>query len=241
MMFILSLLLHLVIIFVCTRAELFRAELHEATPYYVDIVSLPVIEPASGVAPTPPKPATSLPAAPPPASAPSRPAMSLPAKSATAQKHTPASQPASDSSGQEAREFNERLNRLERAAEARHQAAALESLQKKAAVNAKPGAPSATGASPGYDYAAYIQSRLRDALASTMVYRSKQPEAFVHLYIDKKGKLLRYVMEKPSSDKLFNDSVMRTIEKAKAYFPPNPAGTDFDKLYAFSPQEVSKK
>jgi hypothetical protein len=62
----------------------------------------------------------------------------------------------------------------------------------------------------------------------------------VHLYIDKKGKLVRYVMERPSADKLFNDSVIRTIEKAKANFPPTPSGGSFDKLFVFSPQEVTK-
>jgi colicin import membrane protein len=142
---------------------------------------------------------------------------------------------------QEARAFNERMSRIERSVEGKHQAAALESLQRKVATRSRAGAPSGSGATPGYDYAAYIQSRLKDALATTMVYRSRSPEASVQIYIDKRGKLLRYVMIKPSSDKLFNDSVIRTIEKAKADFPPTPTGTDFDKLYVFSPQEVSKK
>jgi colicin import membrane protein len=142
---------------------------------------------------------------------------------------------------QEAREFSERMSRLEHSVEGRHEAAALESLQKRAAAKGRAGGPTGSGTTPGYDYAAYVQSRLKDALATTMVYRSKQPEASVQIYIDKRGKLLRYVMVKPSSDKLFNDSVIRTIEKAKADFPPTPTGADFDKLYVFSPQEVSKK
>ncbi len=202
-MFFLSLVLHLIVIFVCTRAQLFRAELHEAPTYYVDIVSLPTISPAPGGAPTPtpaaPSPPPPLQATSQPPPAPAKPAMALPAKSATAQKNAPSPQQAPDAAEQEAREFRERLNRLEHATEARRQAAALEALQKKVAA-ARQGAPAASGSAPGSDYAAYIQSRLRDALATTMVYRSKQPEAFVHLYIDKKGKLLRYVMEKPSSD-----------------------------------------
>lgn len=245
MMFALSLFLHLAVILVCTRTELFRAELREATPYYVDIVSLPVVDPAAGNGPAQPSSPSPHPAAvsspTPAASVQSRPAMTLPVKSPTARKAAPAAQATPESSDQEAREFRERLSRLEHSSDARHQAAALESLQKRSAANARPGLPSASGTTPGFDYAAYIQSRLKDSLATTMVYRSKQPEVFVHLYIDKKGKLLRYTIEKSSGDKLFNDSVMRTIEKAKGFFPPNPAGTDFDKLYAFSPQEVSKK
>lgn len=246
-MLVLSLLLHLVIIFIFSRAQLFRADLQEAPAYYVDLISLPTADPAPG---TPPSASTPPPAAPltapstvtPPPSA-AKPAMSVPLKtpSAPAQKSSPATPSTEDASSQEAREFNERLRRLEHSSEARHQAAALESLQKKAATTAKGGGPSSTGTTPGSDYAAYIQSRLKDALATTMVYRSTQPEAAVHLYIDKKGKLLRYVMIRPSTDKLFNDSVMRTIEKAKATFPPTPSGADFDKLYVFSPQEVNRK
>jgi len=241
-MFVLSLLLHLVIIFITTRAQFFTADLHEAPAYYVDIVSLPSVEPAPGTTPSTPEPPLTAPpatAVPPPPAA--KPAMSLPLKapSMPTQKPSPATPSADESASQETREFNERLRRLEHSSEARHQEAALDSLQKKAA--ARTGGPTGAGTTPGYDYAAYIQSRLKDALTSTMVYRSKQPEAAVHLYIDKKGKLLRYVMVKPSTDKLFNDSVIRTIEKAKATFPPTPNSADFDKLYVFSPQEVNRK
>jgi colicin import membrane protein len=238
-MFILSLVLHLVILLICTRTDLFQAERHEVTPYYVDIVSLPTVEPAPGAGQT-----TSAPPAPPqapqPPPAPAKPAMSLPVKTATTpvQKPQPIPPPASN---QEAREFSERMSRLEHTVEGKHEAAALESLQKRVAAKSRGGGPVGSGTTPGYDYAAYIQSRLKDALATTMVFRSKRPEASVQIYIDKRGKLLRYVMIKPSSDKLFNDSVIRTIEKAKADFPPTPTGADFDKLYVFSPQEVSKK
>lgn len=238
-MFILSLVLHLVILVIFSRTDLFQATLHEVTPYYVDIVSLPTLEPAAGEAQSVSAPAAPQ-QAPLPPTAPAKPAMSLPAKTAppSAQKTQPA--PAS-TQNQEAREFSERMSRLEHAVEGRHEAAALESLQKRVAAKGRAGGPQGSGTTPGYDYAAYVQSRLKDALATTMVYRSRQPEASVQIYIDKRGKLLRYVMIKPSSDKLFNDSVIRTIEKAKADFPPTPTGADFDKLYVFSPQEVSKK
>lgn len=240
-MFILSLALHILALFICNYASLFSSTPHEATPYYVDIVSLPAIDATSAepqgqqTAPSPP-----LSPAPPPAppKAPVAPAMTVPVKSGLKQTPPAASSPGSEDP--EAREFAERMSRLERRSEERHQTAALESLQKKAADQKRLSGGGAAAKGAGADYGAYIQSRLKDALESTIVYRSHKPEAAVHLYIDKRGKLIRYVMIRPSSDKLFNDSVIRTIEKAKASFPPNPAGSDFDKLFVFSPQEVSK-
>jgi colicin import membrane protein len=237
-MFIISLALHILIIFICSNANLFRATLHEATPYYVDIVSLPAVdaspaEPqgAQAVSPSPPAPAA-------PPKSPAAPAMTIPVKPAP-NKPIPAVAPPANAD-QEAREFAERMNRLERNSEARHEASALESIKKKL-VEQKPGGGGAAKGT-GADYGSYIQSRLKDALASTIAIgnRSQKSEARVHLYIDKSGKLIRYVMIRPSSDKVFNDSVIRTIEKAKANFPPNPAGSDFEKLFVFSPQEVSK-
>lgn len=243
-MLVISLALHLIMFFIFTNTALLRAPVQEAPLCYVDLVALPTTEPASGAAAAPSPPVTPasapLPATPPPAAV--KPVMTIPGKAtATPKPKTPpTAAPQSDSPDQEAREFADRLKRLERSAEAQHQAAALANLQKKAAA-AKAGGSPGTTAGTGSDYGAYIQSRLRDALSSTIVYRSSQPEAAVHLYIDKRGKLLRYVMEKPSADKLFNDSVIRAIEKAKVNFPPTPGGNDFDKLFVFSPQEVSKK
>jgi len=239
-MFLVSLALHLLVIIICSNTNLFRATLHEATPYYVDIVSLPALEATS----TEPQGKQTVSSPPPvsaaPPAAPVAPAMTIPGKPtlkpALKQVLPAASSPVS--TDQEAREFAERMSRLEHSSDAKHEAAALESLTKKAADQRRSGGGAAKGA--GADYGSNIQSRLRDALSSTIVYRSQKPEAAVHLYIDKRGKLIKYVMIRPSPDKLFNDSVIRTIEKAKANFPSNPAGSDFDKLFVFSPQEVSK-
>jgi len=239
-MFIFSLALHLLILFICSYTNLFRATLHEATPYYVDIVSLPAID----ASPTEPQGQQTVssppPASPAPPRTPAAPAMTIPGKPAL--KQAPPAAPAAASpatADQEAREFDERMSRLEHSSEARHEAAALESL-KKAAEQKRPSGGGGAAKGAGADYGSNIQSRLKDALSSTIVYRSQKPEAAVHLYIDKKGKLIKYVMVRPSADKLFNDSVIRTIEKAKVNFPSNPAGSDFDKLFVFSPQEVSK-
>jgi colicin import membrane protein len=237
--FTLSLALHLLTILIFNSAHLFRPVLYEAAPYYVDIVSLPSIDPApagseSSAAPSPLPTAASQPL---PAQ---KPAMALPVKQAPAKPAAPS--PASEQAAreQEAREFAERMSRLERTSEAKHQADALAALQKKTSEKKAVGGSSSPGSMKGSDYGAYIQSRLKDALGSTIVFRGQKPEAAVHLYIDKSGKLLRFVMVRPSADKLFNDSVIRAIDKAKATFPPVPSGAGFDKLYLFSPEEVKK-
>lgn len=230
---LLSFFLHLAVLFICSHKGFFKPVAREATPYYVDIVSLPVLAPA----PANPEPQSAA-TAPSPVSIPAtrvQPAMKLPAKTSAPVPPSP------EAREQEAREFAQRMSRLEHNAEARHQAEALASLQKRLAdKKASAGGATAAGSDKGSDYGAYIQSRLKDALATTIVYRSKAPEVTVHLYIDKKGKLIRYVMKTPSSDKLFNDAVIRAIEKAKQDFPPTPTGTGFDKLFVFSPQEVTK-
>lgn len=234
-MFIISLALHLLALFICNNTNLFRSALHEATPYYVDIVSLPTTE-ATGSESL----AQQTVSTPPPSAATHQKAATAPAMPIPGQRALTPTAPDATNADQEAREFAERMNRLEYNSEAKHQAKALEFLKKMAADPKRTSGGKGASIGPGADYGAYIQSRLKDALGSTIVYRSQNPEAAVHLYIDKSGKLIKYVMLQPSADKLFNDSVIRTIEKAKKNFPPNPAGTDFDKLFVFSPQEVSK-
>ncbi|NJD91831.1 MAG: TonB C-terminal domain-containing protein [Geobacter sp.] len=234
-----SLVLHLCVATLFSAAGLLKPRLKEVTPYYVDIVSLPTVAPPPTATEPPAAPVQPAMQAAPPAAAkasPAKPAMTLPGKSSPAK---PTAGPSQESREQESREFAERMSRLEYGSEARHQAAALAALQKKAAD--KRAATTQGGGDKGVDYGAYIQSRLKDALASTIVYRTKSPETAVHIYIDKSGRLARYVVEKASNDKLFNDSVIRTIEKAKVDFPPTPTPAGFDKLFVFSPQEVTNK
>lgn len=237
-----SIALHICIALFFAAAGLLKPHINEALPYYVDIISLPTLAPPP-VATAPPSSTTQPPlhAAPPAAAKPaqSKPAMTLPDKSPAVRPVTKGADASQESRDQEAREFAERMSRIEHGTDARHQAAALASLQKRAAD--KKTATAQGGGEKGVDYGAYIQSRLKDALASTIVYRTKAPETSVHIYIDKSGKLLRYVVVKASNDKLFNDSVIRTIEKAKADFPPTPTAAGFDKLFVFSPKEVINK
>jgi colicin import membrane protein len=230
-----SLLLHVGLFVLVATFRLLPPPAVEEPVYYVDIVNLPVANPRPGT----PAPATPE-AAPAPAAEPS--SLSLPPKSTDKTTPVPAQKPAKPGEDAAARELAERLARLERDREAREEAAALEALRKKlAAKSGAAGMPKAGGGEAGSDYGAYVQSRLKDALASTIVYQSKKPEAAVRLYIDKKGKLVRFVIEKSSRDKLFDDAVVRAITKAKANFPPPPGGSDFEKLFVFSPEEVGRR
>lgn len=245
-MFLSSFLLHALIFFLVTQFHSFLPAPIEEPVYYVDVVNLPVAAPQAGSATPGTAPAPAAPVAPP---AP-KPAMALPVKPAdkgTAKSTAPAkpAKPAaqggkSPSDVEEAARLNERLNRLARDAEAKHEAAALEAIQRKVAAGGRAGMPAGSGTQAGSDYGSYIQSRLRDALTQTIAYQSKRPEAAVRLVIDKNGKLVRSVMERSSRDTLFNDSVLRAIDKAKASFPPPPAGKQFEKLFVFNPEEVSK-
>lgn len=238
--FTLSLALHLLIFLILNSNYFFRSRLHEATPYYVDIVSLPTLDsaPAGGGATSPPAPLPAVPVNIPAAA--QKPDMALPVKQP---KPSPAkTTPATDQNQreQESREFSEKMNRLERNAAARHQADALAALQKRVTEKKGDRDAAATGSNAGSDYGAYIQSRLKDALSATISFQSRNPEAAVHIFIDPTGKLIKNVMVRPSADILFNNSVIRAIEKAKADFPPVPSGKGFDKLYVFNPQEVQK-
>jgi colicin import membrane protein len=229
-----SLCLHALLVLILGNLHFFAPTLPEAPTYYVDLVTMPVTNPQAG-SPTGAA-AASMPA---PAPAPKPSPMTTPApatKTAPAAKKAPA-----DATDTGARALAERLARLEREAEDRRQAEAMAALQKKLAGKAAAGMPKGTGSEAGSDYGSYIQSRLRDALATTIAFQSKRPETSVRLFIDKSGKLTRFVVEKGSRDKVFDDAVLRAIDKAKGTFPPPPTGRDFDKLFVFSPEEVGKK
>jgi colicin import membrane protein len=246
-MFLGSLLLHASAFLLITSFHSFLPAPIEEPVYYVDVVNLPVASPQAG-SPTPGKaPETVAPVAPP---AP-KPPMTLPAKQAdkAAAKQPAPVKPAAQAapggkapaSGDEAAHLNDRLKRLEQNAEAKHEEAALDAIQRRVAAGGRAGMPAGTGTQAGSDYGSYLQSRLRDALAQTIAYQSRRPETAVRLFVDRNGKLVRTVMERSSRDPLFNDAVMRAIEKAKASFPPPPNGKEFEKLFVFSPEEVSKR
>ncbi len=232
-----SLLVHVTMFILLTRANFFPGlKLPEAPVYYVDVVNLPVASPQAGSSAAVPAPASPT--------AQSRPAsreMTLPAKPSPTT--TPTKVAPRKSTSETAKEFEEQLAKIERETEARHEAAALDALRKRASgkVGAPVGMPGATGKEAGSDYGSYIQSRLTDAFKTTIAAQSKNPEVVVRLTIDRTGRVIRTRLERSSGDKLFEDSVMRAIAKAEQNFPPPPRGGEFEQGFIFKPQGVGKK
>jgi len=211
----------------------FPAHLKEAPVYYVDILDLPVANPQAGT------PAGGKnPPAPSPPAPPKPQQMALPAKSpARKMVTTPPKKPEPVES---AREFEEKIARLERDVEARHAAAAIEALKKGGKAKGTAGMPGATGTEAGSDYASYIQSRLKDAFRTTIAFQSKNPQVVVRIAISRSGHVVRIRTERSSGDKVFEDSVMRAIAKAEKTFTPPPAGEEFETGFVFRPQGVGK-
>ncbi len=242
-MVILSTICHLLFYLAAIKLNFsFLSGIKEEPVYYVDVVNLPVADPQAG-SPVLAGSATALP------TPIERQEMKLPAKTpakTTLPKKLPHPVPqAGKTTGtaETAREFEERINRIQKETEARHQAAALESLRKKSTAGTGagvPGMPGATGKEAGSDYANYIQSRLRDAFAATITYQSKNPEVLVRLTLNKKGRLIRYRLEKSSGDKVFEDAVILAITNAEKSFPPPPNNKDFEHGFVFRPQGVGK-
>lgn len=244
-MFICSFLLHAALFFLVTQLNILSGVQVDNTPvYYVDVVNLPVASPRAGspsgnatgatasVAPPTPKPQAEemkLPAKPTPTSRP---------KSTTA---TPSSSAKPDHQ-ESARDFEERLARLERENESRHEAAALDALRKRKTGSGKgqAGMPGATGKEAGSDYSSYVQSRLKDAFKSTIAFQSKAPEVRVRLTINRAGRIARQRIEYSSGDRLFEDAVLQAIAKAEKSFTPPPGGQDFEYGFVFKPQGVGK-
>jgi colicin import membrane protein len=232
MMVCFSAIIHLFVYFFLLEFH-FPAHFKEAPVYYVDILDLPVAHPqagtpSQGTSPSPPSP----PAAPVPRE------MILPAKPPARQ--TAAIPPKKPEATETAREFEERIARMEHEAAARHEAAAIEALRKKGATRGPVGMPGATGTEAGSDYASYIKSRLEDEFKSTIAYQSKNPEVYVKLVISPPGRIIRQQIVKSSKDKLFEDSVFRSIVKAERNFRPPPSGNQFEITVKFSPQGIGK-
>jgi colicin import membrane protein len=232
-----SVVLHLTVYFLILNFQ-FPVRFKEAPVYYVDMVNLPVAHPQAGT----PGTTASLPAPPKPAAPPAPPEMTLPAKpAAKPPARQPAPPPKTTEAPESAREFEERLARLDNEAGARHQAAALEALRKKGAGKGAVGMPGATGNEAGSDYASYIRSRLEDEFKTTIAFQTKNPELLVKLTISQNGRIIRQQIMKSSKDKMFEDSVLRSILKAERNFRPPPSGNQFEIDVRFSPQGIGKK
>jgi colicin import membrane protein len=232
-----SAVLHLIVYFIVLNFH-FPVHFKEAPVYYVDVINLPVAHPQAGT----PGTTASLPAPPQPAAPPQPREMILPAKPAAPSPARQAAAPPPKTEAPEtAREFEERIARLEHEAGSRHAAAAMEALKKKGSGKGAVGMPGAAGNEAGSDYASYIRSRLEDEFKTTIAFQTKNPELLVKLIISQNGRIIRQQIMKSSKDKLFEDSVLRSILKAENTFRPPPSGNQFEIDVRFSPQGIGKK
>ena len=236
--FIFSTVIHLTVFLLLTWYGSHRASLKVEETYYVDVVNLPVAAPRAGSpsqkgndahqAPAPPKtpaPPMALPIAPKPG-----------AKAQTAKQPTTPNKESESSS-----EFAERMAKLERAAEAKQEEAALARLREKVRSqgSGRAGMPGGVGKEAGSDYMAYVQSRLQDAFRKTINHSSPNPEMSVRLFIDTDGKLARKKAERSSGDRAFEISVFRAIDAASEKFTPPPGRKVFEGVFVFKREGIA--
>jgi colicin import membrane protein len=236
--FVVSAVIHLaVFLLLLWSGRIFPQKQTIQEAYYVDVVTLPVAKPQSGIpaqaeseepAPLPaPKKAQPLPL--PPINVPKTIAKPIqPVKAESLPKNA------------ESEAFAERMARLERNSELRREEAILEKLRSKIKTGAsKIGAPGAGGAESGSRYSDYIKSRLEDALKLTTSYTTKNPEVTVRITISADGKLLRMKVERSSGDATFELAVRRAIDLASEKFTPPPTRTIFENGFVFKPKDIS--
>ncbi|WP_136524703.1 TonB C-terminal domain-containing protein [Geomonas ferrireducens] len=237
-MFALSFICHLVVFLVIAYWHILPQFHEDETPVtYVDMVTLPVASPQSGT-PAPSQQESKAPAAPAPAPpAPAAPAMALPTKPA-AKAPTAKAKAEQQKEAAEAKAFNERMAKMERQADDRRQAAALDALKKKG--SARTGMPGGKGTQAGSDYSSYLQSRLKDALKETMAMQAKAPQVMATITVSPDG-YIDYHVEKPSGDPLFDDAVRRAVTLAGKTLVPPPNGAYFKRVFRFRPEGVGIK
>jgi colicin import membrane protein len=240
--FIVSTVIHLTVFLLLAWYGSHRAPLKIAETYYVDVVNLPVAAPQAG---SPSQKGSSAPQAPTAPKALSPP-MALPSPPKPGTKVNQAKQPAapakaSESAAESASEFAERMARLERAAEARQEEAALARLREKVAGqgSGRVGMPAGVGKEAGSDYMAYIQSRLKDSFRKTINHSSQNPEMAVRIFIDSDGKLTRKKAERSSGDRSFEISVFRAIDAASEKFTAPPGRKVFEGVFVFKREGIS--
>jgi colicin import membrane protein len=241
--FIVSAVIHLAVFLLLAWYDSHRPPLKIVETYYVDVVNLPVAAPRAGSpsqkesdaepAPAPPQTPT------PPMALPTPP---KPAAKAQTAKQAATPNKASSSATESSSEFAERMARLERAAEAKQEEAALARLQEKVRNqgSGRAGMPGGLGKEAGSDYTAYVQSRLKDAFQKTIQHSSQNPEMSVRLFIDTDGKLARKKAERSSGDRAFEISVFRAIDAASEKFTAPPGHKVFEGVFVFKREGISR-
>ncbi len=208
------------------------------TTYYVDVVNLPVANPALG---KPDETAAVVPPTPTPQPAPVKPAQA-PGTMRYPGSPQKGKQTAQQLQAAESAAYEEHIARLEGKAEAQHQAAAIEKLRRKlAAKKDKPGIPKGNGSEAGSDYTAYLYSRLKDAFDVTISFQSKNPYVLVRLTIDGDGRVIRTRLENSSGDRVFELSVTRAIVLAERTIAPPPNRAVYEGAFVFRPSGVTRK
>ncbi|WP_224983517.1 energy transducer TonB [Geomonas agri] len=233
-----SLACHLVVFLIIANWH-FLPEFHrdENPVTYVDMVTLPVAAPQSGMPQAPAPAEAKAPAAPPPAPpAPAKPAMALPTKPA-AKTPPQKSQAKSEQQQKEAEDkaFNDRMAKLQQKAEDRRQAAVLDALKKRGST--RTGMPGATGNQAGSDYSSYLQSRLRDALKQVIATQTKAPQVIATITVSPDGSI-DYRVEKGSGDPFFDEAVQRAVALAGKTLVPPPNRTQYKRVFRFMPEGV---
>ena len=236
-MFFVSLCCHLALGFLIVWWQLLPAFQQSEEPVtYVDMVTLPVASPQNGSPAAEPAPSQAAPAPAPTAPAP----MALPA--AKPKTKAPAkAQPAKakgDKPAEDARQFNERLERLQRLADAKRQTEVLEKLAKN---RGKTGMPGAKGTEAGIDYSSYLKSRLDDAFRREVTESTvKSPMVIATITIGPDGQVLDYHVEKGSGDPLFDEAAARAVAVAGRSLKPPPGRKPFRHTLHLKPQEGAR-
>lgn len=237
--FIASAVIHLaVFLLLAWWGQMFPPQMTIKETYYVDVVNLPTSNPQSGSSAL--KPGKLRAEVPQPAPAP---LMTAPSPSRTSPKimAKAVKQTAPPESAETETAFNERMAKLERRAEARHEEAVLEKMRKTVKNSGSPkiGIPGAGGAEAGSRYTDYIKSRLEDALKETISYTSKNPHVAVLLTIAADGTLSRIRILQSSGDAAFELAVRRAIDLAKEKFTAPPNRTAYENGFIFKPKGIS--
>jgi colicin import membrane protein len=225
-----------VFLLVAWWGRLFPLQMPIQETYYVDVVSLPVVNPQQG------GPQKGGETEPPPVPAPPVP-MTVPSPAKTVVKGVAKKVPAlsSSESGETESAFAERMAKLEGKAEAQQYEERMKRLSSKTKTtgNVKSGVPAGTGTEAGSRYADFIKSRLEDALKVTSYYTTQKPEVAVRLTISAEGRLTRMRIERSSGDAAFELAVRRAIDLASEKFTAPPTHIAFENGFVFRPKGIT--
>lgn len=145
--------------------------------------------------------------------------------------------------GYSAQELSESLAKISQSVDEHAFKNALDGLKQKSLLNTTPSGmvQRGDGESKGSIYDSTIRALLRRAFVETISYKVGRPTTSVRIFIDRDGKLIQLQLEKSSGDKLFDDSVQRAVNQAKAKFPATPDGCSYERLFVFTPETGTVK